>query len=137
MKKEDVAGWYGASGYKQEISIPPTKKDWDIMFQLMFDKYFNPPLNVVSPVCAAAAPRPADPTGTPSSTIIDQDAPSASTLPTQETQSSVIHQDVKEHLHVNDPAFLDNNPFLGVLNPESSYQTHHMNTWANGPRIIP
>ncbi|GKG62230.1 hypothetical protein Tco_0632134, partial [Tanacetum coccineum] len=52
----------------------------------MFDEYFNPPLSVVSP-------RPADPTGTPSSTTIDQDVPSASTLPTQETQSPVIHQD--------------------------------------------
>ncbi|GJS74782.1 hypothetical protein Tco_0707623 [Tanacetum coccineum] len=28
--------------------VPPTKNDWDILFQLMFDKYFNPPLNVVS-----------------------------------------------------------------------------------------
>ncbi|GJZ11052.1 retrovirus-related pol polyprotein from transposon TNT 1-94 [Tanacetum coccineum] len=28
--------------------VPPTKNDWDILFQLMFDKYFNPPPNVVS-----------------------------------------------------------------------------------------
>ncbi|GJU09801.1 retrovirus-related pol polyprotein from transposon TNT 1-94 [Tanacetum coccineum] len=60
-------------------------------FSLMFDEYFNPPPSVVSSVRASAAPRPADPTGTPSSTTIDQDAPSA-----------------------------NNDPFLGVLNPETS-----------------
>ncbi|GJZ89697.1 integrase, catalytic region, zinc finger, CCHC-type containing protein [Tanacetum coccineum] len=27
--------------------VPPTKKDWDILFQPMFDEYFNPPLSVV------------------------------------------------------------------------------------------
>ncbi|GKB03447.1 retrovirus-related pol polyprotein from transposon TNT 1-94 [Tanacetum coccineum] len=88
----------------------------------MFDEYFNPPPSVVSlvPVApalkpVAPAPRPVDPTGTPSSTIIDQDSPSASTSPTQESQSLVIHQDVEEQLHVNEPALLDNDPFLGVI----------------------
>ncbi|GJT36923.1 retrovirus-related pol polyprotein from transposon TNT 1-94 [Tanacetum coccineum] len=66
--------------------VPPTKKDWDILFYPMFDEYFNPPPSVVSSVHASA-----DPTGTPSSITIDQDAPSA-----------------------------NNDPFLGVLNPETS-----------------
>nr|GEY83605.1 hypothetical protein [Tanacetum cinerariifolium] len=42
----------------------------------MFDEYFNPPPSVVSPVLAVVAPEAADSTGTPSSTTIDQDAPS-------------------------------------------------------------
>ncbi|GJX48168.1 retrovirus-related pol polyprotein from transposon TNT 1-94 [Tanacetum coccineum] len=42
----------------------------------MFDEFFNPPPSVVSPVVVAAAPRPVDPTGSPVSTLIDQDAPS-------------------------------------------------------------
>ncbi|GJX75235.1 hypothetical protein Tco_0313830 [Tanacetum coccineum] len=53
---------------------PPSKKDWDILFQPMFDECFQPPKSVVSPVLFIAAPIPADTTGTPSSTIIDQDA---------------------------------------------------------------
>ncbi|GJV44341.1 putative nucleotidyltransferase, ribonuclease H [Tanacetum coccineum] len=58
------------------------------------------PTPVVSPVSAAAAPRPADPTGTPSSTTIDQDTPSPSTSQTpKETQSSVIPSGVEEHFH--------------------------------------
>ncbi|GJR59474.1 retrovirus-related pol polyprotein from transposon TNT 1-94 [Tanacetum coccineum] len=56
--------------------VPPTKNDWDILFQLMFDKFFNPPSSVVFPVPVAAAPRPIDPTGSPMSTSIYQDAPS-------------------------------------------------------------
>nr|GEW00007.1 retrovirus-related Pol polyprotein from transposon TNT 1-94 [Tanacetum cinerariifolium] len=63
----------------------------------MFDEYFNPPQSVVSPVRIAAAPRPTDPTGTPLSTSIQQDAPAASTSSTiQETQSLVIS---KEEIH--------------------------------------
>nr|GEW90716.1 retrovirus-related Pol polyprotein from transposon TNT 1-94 [Tanacetum cinerariifolium] len=56
--------------------VPPTKNDWDILYQPMFDEDFNPPLSVVSLVLVAAAPRPANPIGSPSSTSIDQDAPS-------------------------------------------------------------
>ncbi|GKD37949.1 retrovirus-related pol polyprotein from transposon TNT 1-94 [Tanacetum coccineum] len=60
--------------------VPPTKNDWDLLFQLMFDEYLNPPPSVVSLVPVVVAPRPADPTGSPSSTTIDQAAPSASTV---------------------------------------------------------
>ncbi|GJS77440.1 ribonuclease H-like domain-containing protein [Tanacetum coccineum] len=41
----------------------PTKNDWDILFQQMFDEDFNPSPSVVSPVLVVAAPRPADLTG--------------------------------------------------------------------------
>ncbi|GJU02911.1 retrovirus-related pol polyprotein from transposon TNT 1-94 [Tanacetum coccineum] len=55
--------------------------------------YFNPPPRVGSPFPAAAAPRPIDPTGSPLSTFIDQDAPSTSTsLTIQETQYPVISE---------------------------------------------
>ncbi|GKA65203.1 retrovirus-related pol polyprotein from transposon TNT 1-94, partial [Tanacetum coccineum] len=62
------------------------------------DEYFLPPLSVVSLVLLTTVLIPADTTGTPSSTTLDQDAPSASTsLTTEETQALVIHQgmDVK------------------------------------------
>ncbi|GJR75306.1 retrovirus-related pol polyprotein from transposon TNT 1-94 [Tanacetum coccineum] len=72
------------------IYVPPTKNDWDIMYQPMFDEYFNPLKRVVSPVPAATAPRHVDPTGTPLSTYFDQDAPSANMSSTKETQSLVI-----------------------------------------------
>ncbi|GKB06685.1 retrotransposon protein, putative, unclassified [Tanacetum coccineum] len=56
--------------------IPQKKKDWEIVFQPMFDEYFNPPPSVASPVPVVVAQDPADSTGLPSSTSVDQDAPS-------------------------------------------------------------
>ncbi|GJU82635.1 hypothetical protein Tco_1285000 [Tanacetum coccineum] len=56
--------------------VPSIKNDWDIVFQLMFDEFFNPPPSVVSPIPVANAPRPIDLTGSPVSTLINQDAPS-------------------------------------------------------------
>nr|GEX94773.1 hypothetical protein [Tanacetum cinerariifolium] len=42
--------------------VPPTKKDWDTLFQPMFDEYINPPSSVVSLFPADATPRSIDPT---------------------------------------------------------------------------
>ncbi|GJW49058.1 hypothetical protein Tco_0090409, partial [Tanacetum coccineum] len=59
----------------------------------MFDEYFNPPPSVVSLVPGGTATRPADPTNSPSSTSIDQVAPSTSTSSTiQETLSSINYE---------------------------------------------
>ncbi|GJZ13285.1 retrovirus-related pol polyprotein from transposon TNT 1-94 [Tanacetum coccineum] len=82
----------------------------------MFDEYFNPPSSIVSPVPAAAAPRPADPTGSPSSTTIDKVAPSTSISSTiQETQSLVISEGVEEQLQ---PAQLVYDLYLDILTSE-------------------
>ncbi|GKD18553.1 retrovirus-related pol polyprotein from transposon TNT 1-94 [Tanacetum coccineum] len=87
------------SGLVQNLSssppyVPPSKKDCDILFQPLFDEYFQPSSSVVSSVLPATAPLPAVTTSTPSSTIIDQDAlPTSTSLTTQETQAPVIHQD--------------------------------------------
>ncbi|GJR37552.1 hypothetical protein Tco_0922186 [Tanacetum coccineum] len=63
----------------------------------MFDEYFNPQSSVVSQVLVADAPRVVDIFGSPSSTTIDQDAPSSSTSSTnQQQQSSIISQGVEE-----------------------------------------
>ncbi|GJW39236.1 retrovirus-related pol polyprotein from transposon TNT 1-94 [Tanacetum coccineum] len=43
----------------------------------MFDEYFNPPLSAVTLVLVVVAPRAIEIAATPSSTIIDQDAPSS------------------------------------------------------------
>nr|GEU73079.1 retrovirus-related Pol polyprotein from transposon TNT 1-94 [Tanacetum cinerariifolium] len=61
--------------------VPPTMKDWDILFQPMFDEYFSPPPSVATLVPAVVALEPADSTGTPSLTTIDQDAPSPNNDP--------------------------------------------------------
>ncbi|GJX68508.1 retrovirus-related pol polyprotein from transposon TNT 1-94 [Tanacetum coccineum] len=60
----------------------------------MFDEYFNPPLSVVSTVPIVVAPRAVEIDTTPSLTTIDQDAPSSSTLSTnQQQQYSIISEE--------------------------------------------
>ncbi|GJW04626.1 hypothetical protein Tco_1563482 [Tanacetum coccineum] len=46
--------------------VPPSKKDYEILFQLLFDEYFNPPPRAFSPdPVAVAAPRVVDPADSP------------------------------------------------------------------------
>ncbi|GJS41065.1 retrovirus-related pol polyprotein from transposon TNT 1-94 [Tanacetum coccineum] len=85
----------------------------------------NPPspTPVASLVPAVVAPEPADSTSRPSSTHIDQDAPSPSTSQTpQESQSPIIPSGVEKHFHDIKVAHLDNDPFLGVPILELNYE---------------
>ncbi|GJU09627.1 putative ribonuclease H-like domain-containing protein [Tanacetum coccineum] len=101
--------------------IPPSMKEWDLVFQPMFDEYLNPSPSVDCQV--HAVPAPVISTGTPSSITIDQDAPSTSTTQTtQETPSPVIPLGVEEANHDIEVAHMDNNPFVEFLIPEPSYE---------------
>nr|GEW93302.1 hypothetical protein [Tanacetum cinerariifolium] len=62
----------------QQPCIPLTRNHWDRLFQPMFDEYFNPPPNDVSPVQVADTPRAVDLADSLVSTSIDQDAPLSS-----------------------------------------------------------
>nr|GFD04094.1 hypothetical protein [Tanacetum cinerariifolium] len=60
-------------------------------------------------------------TGSPSSTTVDQDAPSPSnSQTTPEPRSSIIPNDVKDDNHDLDVAHMNNNPFFGIPIPEVS-----------------
>ncbi|GJZ15860.1 retrovirus-related pol polyprotein from transposon TNT 1-94 [Tanacetum coccineum] len=103
--------------------VPPTNKDWDILFQPMFDEYFSSPPSVASLVPTVVALKPANSTSTPSSTSIDQDAHSPSTSQThQESQSLVIPFGVEEQFHDIEVAHLDNDPFFGAPIREPNYK---------------
>ncbi|GJY28864.1 retrovirus-related pol polyprotein from transposon TNT 1-94 [Tanacetum coccineum] len=102
--------------------VPPTRIDWDTLFQPLFDEYFNPPPCVDHPVLEVAAPEPTVSTDTPSSTSVDQDEPSPSTLQTpHESPSQVIPPSVEEADHDIEVAHMDNNPYFGlpILEPSS------------------
>nr|GEZ36312.1 hypothetical protein [Tanacetum cinerariifolium] len=126
--------------------VPPSRNDWDLLFQPMFDELLNPPPSVVNqapeviaPIAEVIPPVYTDSTGSPSSTTVDQDAPSPSKTHTiTEIQSSVIPQDVgddnldMEITHMgNDPLF--SVPILEVTftqssstaSPQSIVQTNH------------
>ncbi|GKB18689.1 hypothetical protein Tco_0852612, partial [Tanacetum coccineum] len=75
--------------------VAPTNKELEILFQPMFDEYMEPS-RVERPVSPAPAVSvPVNSAGTPSSTTIDQDAPSPSHSPSHSAlQSPSLHQSV-------------------------------------------
>nr|GFA75469.1 integrase, catalytic region, zinc finger, CCHC-type, peptidase aspartic, catalytic [Tanacetum cinerariifolium] len=92
----------------QQPCIPPNRDEWDRLFQPMFDKYFNPPTIVVSPVPVDAAPRAVGLADSPVSTSIDQYAPSASIPSTQDQENSLnishgFEESPKTQTFCNDP----------------------------------
>nr|GEW15514.1 hypothetical protein [Tanacetum cinerariifolium] len=76
-------------GPMRVVIINGKRDDWDHLFQPMFDEYFNPSTFVVSLVPVAGAPRDVDLADSHVSTLIDQDAPSASIPSTQEQEHSL------------------------------------------------
>ncbi|GKB54801.1 putative ribonuclease H-like domain-containing protein [Tanacetum coccineum] len=106
--------------------VPPSRSDWDLLFQLLFDELLTPPPSVdhpapevIAPIADVVAPEPAASTGSPSSTTVDQDAPSPSnSQTTPETQSPIIPNDVEEDNHDLDVAHMNNDPYFGILIPE-------------------
>ncbi|GJT26494.1 retrovirus-related pol polyprotein from transposon TNT 1-94 [Tanacetum coccineum] len=87
----------------------------------MFDEYLNPPPWVILQVPAVIASEPAISTGIPSSTTIDQDAPSTSTLQTTpKTPYPIIPLSVEEADHDIKVAHMNNNPYVNFPIPEPS-----------------
>ncbi|GKC35345.1 retrovirus-related pol polyprotein from transposon TNT 1-94, partial [Tanacetum coccineum] len=104
--------------------VPPTNKELEILFQPVFDEYLEPP-RVERPVSHAKAdPVPVNSADTPSSTTIDQDAPSPSHSPSSSAlQSPSSHQGVAVGSTIikdNPFASVDNNPFVNVFASEPS-----------------
>ncbi|GJX73469.1 putative ribonuclease H-like domain-containing protein [Tanacetum coccineum] len=102
--------------------VPPSRTDWDILFQPLIDELLNPPSSVDRPapkvivvIAKVVASEPAASTGSPSSTTIDQDAPSPSnSQTTPKTHSPVIPNDVEEENYDLGVAHIKNNPFFGI-----------------------
>ncbi|GJS38865.1 retrovirus-related pol polyprotein from transposon TNT 1-94 [Tanacetum coccineum] len=83
--KADIGIFIGtrAKPFSSTPFVPPSRTDWDLLFQLLFDELLNPPSSVDRPapevialIVKVVAPEPAASIGSPSSTTVDQDAPS-------------------------------------------------------------
>ncbi|GKD59817.1 retrovirus-related pol polyprotein from transposon TNT 1-94 [Tanacetum coccineum] len=79
--------------------VPPSRHEWDLVFQLVFDEFFFPPASVASLVPVEEALAPVESTDLPSSTIVDQDAPSPKSSSSDVIPTNV-HSDalILEHL---------------------------------------
>ncbi|GKC20314.1 retrovirus-related pol polyprotein from transposon TNT 1-94, partial [Tanacetum coccineum] len=96
--------------------VPPTNKELDMLFQPMFDEYFNPP-------------------GPSVSIAIDLDASSGShTSSPPDHHSSSVHQGVagEQYAEVNPFAAADPEPFVNVFAPD-----HHSEASSSGEFTIP
>nr|GEU91968.1 ribonuclease H-like domain-containing protein [Tanacetum cinerariifolium] len=98
----------------------------DLLFQPLFDELLTPPPSVdppapeaIAPIFDVIPPVQAESTGSPSSTTVDQDAPSPSkSQTTPKTQSPVIPQDVEEDIHDIEVAYMGNDSLFGVPIPK-------------------
>nr|GEZ61381.1 retrovirus-related Pol polyprotein from transposon TNT 1-94 [Tanacetum cinerariifolium]GEZ61534.1 retrovirus-related Pol polyprotein from transposon TNT 1-94 [Tanacetum cinerariifolium] len=106
--------------------VSPSRIDWDMLFQSLFDELLTPPPSVdhlapkvIAPIADVVAPEPTESTGSPSSTTIDQDAPLPSnSQTTPKTQPRVIPNDVKEDNHDIKVSHMGNDPYFGIPIPE-------------------
>ncbi|GJR84815.1 retrovirus-related pol polyprotein from transposon TNT 1-94 [Tanacetum coccineum] len=102
------------------LFVPPSRTNWDILFQPLFDELLtplptvdNPAPEVIALIAEVVAPVPVVSTGSPSSTNVDQDAPSHSNFQTTpETQPPVIPNDVEEDNHDIEVAHMGNDPYF-------------------------
>nr|GEW24832.1 copia protein [Tanacetum cinerariifolium] len=60
--------------------VPPSRHEWDLMFQPVFDEFFNSPSSVASLIHIKEALALVESTSSPSLTTIDQNAPSPKSL---------------------------------------------------------
>ncbi|GJV80187.1 putative ribonuclease H-like domain-containing protein [Tanacetum coccineum] len=109
--------------------VPTSRTDWDMLFHPLFDEFLNPSPSVDHPAPEVVAqinevitPVLADSTGSPSSTTVDQDAPSPSnSKTTPETKPLVIPNDVEEDNHNIEVAHIGNDSYFGVPIPKVSF----------------
>nr|GEV93598.1 hypothetical protein [Tanacetum cinerariifolium] len=110
--------------------VPPSRTDWDMLIQPMFDELLIPPPSVnhpspkvIAPIDEVVAPEFAASTNSPSTTTVDQDVPSPSN--SQTTQSLIIPNDVKEDNHDLDVAHMNNDPFFDQFAEGCNYMSKH------------
>ncbi|GKC71181.1 hypothetical protein Tco_1117064 [Tanacetum coccineum] len=105
--------------------VPPTNKELEMLFQPMFDEYFNPPGNRQDPL-PSVAQVPVTPTGPSVSIAIDLDAPSGShTSSPLDHHSSSVHYGVvgEQFFGVNPFDVADYKPFVNVFAPDPTSET--------------
>ncbi|GKE80234.1 hypothetical protein Tco_1550234, partial [Tanacetum coccineum] len=103
--------------------VPPSRHEWDRVFKPVFDEFFSPLASVASLVPMEEAPTLVESTGSPSSTTIDQDAPSPSTSQTTpQSQSQTIPLCAEEESHDLEVAHMSNDPYFGILIPKTVFE---------------
>nr|GEU39192.1 retrovirus-related Pol polyprotein from transposon TNT 1-94 [Tanacetum cinerariifolium] len=88
---------------------------------------------VIALIVKVVAPEPATSTGSPSSSTVDQDAPSPShSQTTPKTQSPIIPNDVKEDSHDLDVVHMNHDMFFAMQEELNEFE--HLEVWELVPR---
>nr|GEW35649.1 hypothetical protein [Tanacetum cinerariifolium] len=92
--------------------IPPSRTDWDMLFQSLFYELLthspsvdHPAPKVIDLVAEVVAPEPATSTGSPSTTTVDEDAPSPNAL-TQSCWIEAMQEELNEFKRLGNKARL-------------------------------
>ncbi|GKE94800.1 retrovirus-related pol polyprotein from transposon TNT 1-94 [Tanacetum coccineum] len=112
-----MASEHSSLGPALHEMIPATISSGLVPTLLLQHRFVDRPTpEVIAPIAEIVAPEPVASTGSPSSTTVDQDAPSPSNSQTTlETQSPVISNDVEEENHDLDVAYMNTDPFFDVI----------------------
>ncbi|GJY18166.1 retrovirus-related pol polyprotein from transposon TNT 1-94, partial [Tanacetum coccineum] len=111
--------------------VPPTNKDLELLFQPMFNEYFETPTGDHQMTHVPAVPPPIIPTDPSISISFDHDAPSGSHSPSSSAhQSSSVHHGVAtEHsFEVNPFAATEHEPFVNVFAPDPNSEASSSGT---------
>nr|GEX02848.1 ribonuclease H-like domain-containing protein [Tanacetum cinerariifolium] len=100
--------------------VPPSRNEWDFLFQPLFDELLTPPPSVdppapevIAPIADVIPPEQAESTGSPSLTTVNHDVPSPSkSQTTSETQPHVIPNDFEKGNHDIEVAHMGNDPLF-------------------------
>ncbi|GJR05820.1 retrovirus-related pol polyprotein from transposon TNT 1-94 [Tanacetum coccineum] len=111
--------------------VPPSITDWDILFQPLFDELLNPSSSVDRPasevialIAEVVAPEPATLTVSPSSTTVDQDAPSPKNI------IGELERPVSTRLQLHEQAlFCYNDAFLSSFEPKTYKDALTQSCW--------
>ncbi|GJZ79161.1 retrovirus-related pol polyprotein from transposon TNT 1-94 [Tanacetum coccineum] len=111
--------------------VPPTNKDLELLFQPMFDEYFETPTGDHQMPHVPAVPPSVIPTGLSVSISFDHDAPLGSHSPSSSAhQSSSVHHGVatKHSFEVNLFAATEHEPFVNVFAPDPNSEASSSGT---------
>ncbi|GJR18192.1 retrovirus-related pol polyprotein from transposon TNT 1-94 [Tanacetum coccineum] len=113
--------------------VPPTNKDLELLFQPMFDEYFETPTGDHQMPYVPAVPPSVIPTGPSISISFDNDEPSGShSSSSLAYQSSSVHHGVttKQSFEVNPFAITEHEPFVNVFAPDPNSKASSSGTLA-------
>ncbi|GJU61996.1 retrovirus-related pol polyprotein from transposon TNT 1-94 [Tanacetum coccineum] len=111
--------------------VPPTNKDLELLFQPMFDEYFETPTGDHQMPHVPVVPPLGIPTDPLVSISFDHDAPSSILSPSSSVhQSSSVHHGVatEHHFEVNPFAATEHEPFVNVFAPDPNSEASSSGT---------